>query len=67
MTLTQTVLSGVLLSALRYACGWVRLTDKQIKTKKTLELMGSLTYCEDTKKTWDERSSEPTIFDIYSQ
>ena len=38
------------LASLRYACGWVRLTDKQSKTKKTLELMGSLTYCEDTKK-----------------
>ena len=37
-------------AGLRYACGWVRLTDKQSITKKTLELMGSLTYCEDTKK-----------------
>ena len=31
-----------LLSALRYACGWVPLTDKQSTTKKTLELMGHL-------------------------
>ena len=29
-------------AGLRYASGWVRLTDKQSTTKKTLELMGHL-------------------------
>ena len=33
---------AVTLASLRYACGWVPLTDKQSTTKKTLELMGHL-------------------------
>ena len=47
---------------------WLGLSHRQAKhNEKTLELMGSLTRCEDTKERWDERSREPTGFDTYSQ
>ena len=57
-----------LVSVVAEVCIWLGLSHRQAKyNEKTLELMGSLTGCEDTKEMQDERSCEPTVFDAYSQ
>ena len=44
------------LAALRFASGWVRLTDKQSTTKKNSGVDGSLTHCGDAQKESENKA-----------
>ena len=51
------------MASLRYACGWIPLTDKQRTTKKNSGLDGSLTRCGDAQKESENKAFIP-VFDL---
>ena len=54
------------MASLRYACGWVPLTDKQRTTKKNSGVDGSLTSCGDAQKESENKAFIPVFDPIQS-